>query len=262
MLEEINFQNFGVTGRIEHQMDVFVKIKIAEKLYSELHSSKPVTGIFLGSIEGEQIFIKKVFFFNIFDIEGDQISFNREDTISLIDHFKAIYDLSVVGWFINRDLQDEVPTIHLKINEFKDSHFILISGKLNEQKDDVDFIVYSSLANKYFNTCFGAFGVVGLRITNTYKKESFMGDILLSRSLEDKEQLQKSIQQMLCDTSHPLTSYQIQNKLMWLKCNQNRFTEQYKQKAKEDFEVQKQKQIDLLEALKVEAQSLYELTNN
>lgn len=30
MFEEINFQNLGVSSRVEHKMDLFVKIQIAE----------------------------------------------------------------------------------------------------------------------------------------------------------------------------------------------------------------------------------------
>lgn len=104
MLEELNFQNFGITGRKEHKLDVFVKIKIAEKIFHRKDSEKPVTGILLGNVEGEELVIKKIFFYQIYEIEDNQILFNREDTTSLIEHFKKLYDMSVVGWFINREL--------------------------------------------------------------------------------------------------------------------------------------------------------------
>lgn len=136
MLEEINFQNLGITGRIEHKMDLFVKIQIAEKLFHEKQSTHLITGIFLGNIEGEVVNIHKVLFFPIFDFNDDQLHFHREGVVSMIDFHKKIYDLQVVGWFINNELQDMVPTMHFLLNEFRSSQFILITGKLDlDQKD-------------------------------------------------------------------------------------------------------------------------------
>lgn len=54
----------------------------------------------------------KIFFYSIYESENDKIMFHREETVQLIDHFKKVYNLSIVGWFVNKNFDTEISTIH------------------------------------------------------------------------------------------------------------------------------------------------------
>ena len=99
-------------------------------------------------------------------MQENQIMFNREDTVSLIEYYKKLYNLQIVGWFINKELSNEVPTLHFLLNEFRSSHFILLTGEFDYGNKDLILKAYEPLANKQFNTCFGAFGEVAIKTVN------------------------------------------------------------------------------------------------
>lgn len=154
MKESINFQDFGVSQQVQHSLDLSVKLAITQKL---IQSQSPlITGLFLGKIEGDKVLIKKVIFPKMFTYTESGLSFNRETTDNIVNHYKKILNLSIVGWFINKNLENEVTTMHITLSIYKSTQFLLVSGLMSDDIIDVQLVCYNSLANKHFKTCFGA----------------------------------------------------------------------------------------------------------
>lgn len=65
--------------------------------------------LLLGNVKGQKIEIKKVVFINIFNLKEDgSITYNRELTEKTVNHVKNIYNLQIVGWFIESEFTDLV----------------------------------------------------------------------------------------------------------------------------------------------------------
>ena len=189
MKESINFQDFGVSQRIEHKIDLSVKLQITEKLIQTQESL--ITGLFLGKIEGDKVIIKNIIFPKMFNYTEAGLSFNRETTDNIVNHYKQIFNLSVVGWFINKQLEDEVTTMHITLSIYKSTQFLLVTGLMSDELIDLELVAYNSLANKYFKTCFGALDKVPLVVdvcNDKYKrvlKELIGEESGLFRELKD-----------------------------------------------------------------------------
>lgn len=119
----------------------------------------------LGTIKGQQVEVKKVFFVNMFDMKEDNsIMYNRELTENAVQHLKNVYRLQIVGWFIESEFTDLVSSMHLIVSQYKQGQFVLLHGLLNSESKILELSCHIPLVNKNFNTCFGTFTQVPFKV--------------------------------------------------------------------------------------------------
>ena len=96
MIEELNFQDFGMRAPVTHRIDPSVVIDIFEALQEDVNSPL-ITGVLMGKQEGDRLSVEHVLVTQFCYIEDKKIV-KDQDLGTLIQYHQQLYSLDVVGW--------------------------------------------------------------------------------------------------------------------------------------------------------------------
>ena len=95
MIDELNFQDFGVRPPPIHKIDPSVVIDIFEALQQNVNSPQ-TTGVLFGRQDGDRLSIEHVLIAAFGKIEKMQID-KDQDLVSFVQYHKQLYSLDVIG---------------------------------------------------------------------------------------------------------------------------------------------------------------------
>jgi hypothetical protein len=192
----------------------------------------------------------------MFNYSDSGLAFDRQSTDEIVNHYKGVLNLNIVGWFINKDLNEEITSMHITLSVFKLTQFLLVTGKVNREDKDVELVAYNSLDNKYFKSCFGALDKVPLVVdlcANKYRKvlKNLVGDeSVFFRELKD-------VLDAVTDddlNSHP----ELKKELFLVLKNKFNFSQKQIQEVQQDYLKRYNNYSELLDAYEKEITLLME----
>ena len=180
MMEELNFQDFGVRSSTIHKVDPSVVIDVFEALQQNVGAPQ-TTGVLFGRQEGDRFSIEHVLVTPFCYMENEQIV-KDQDLSALVDYHKQLYSLDVVGWFVNkRELDEQCLIFNQIMLPFKSAaQLLIVLAQLTPSQTDVRLDIFSGLSNKFFKSSFAAFQKTAYEID--FASAAFPKSNLISRS--------------------------------------------------------------------------------